>query len=368
MTIRLRLPVTGIFVFFLLLSLALGPVSATAHSAGDDLRLFTADNPLFQYVGRIDFSNPARPRFWSPGVYIKAKFKGSVCELLVNDQELWGKNHNYIEIQVDDSPPFKIQTTGKQNSLVVADKLSAGEHIITICKNTESNIGYLEFIGLKCADLLPLPLKPVRKIEFIGNSITCGASSDLSGIPCGKGVWHDQHNAYLSYGPTVARTLDAQFVLSAVSGIGLIHSCCNLPITMPQVFDKIDLRGDSLQWNFKQFQPDVVTVCLGQNDGVQDSLKFCSAYVAFVEQLRRHYPGAEIILLTSPMGDQRLTTVLKNYLSGITKRIHRNGDKKVSTYFYSKQYHNGCDSHPDLAEHQQMAEELGRFIKNKMKW
>jgi len=137
---------------------------------------------------------------------------------------------------------------------------------------------------------------------------------------------------------------------------------------MPQVFDKIDLRGDSLQWDFKQFQPDVVTVCLGQNDGVQDSLKFCSAYVAFVQHLRRYYPGAEIILLTSPMGDQRLTAVLKNYLSGITKRIHRNGDKKVSTYFYSKQYHNGCDSHPDLAEHQQIAHELGSFIKNKMKW
>ena len=209
---------------------------------------------------------------------------------------------------------------------------------------------------------------PQRRIEFIGNSITCGAGSDQSVVPCGKGVWHDQHNAFLSYGPVVARSLNAQWVLSAVSGIGLIHSCCGLQITMPQVFDKIDLRGDSLAWDFAAYQPDVVTICLGQNDGIQDSVTFCSAYVSFIEQLRSHYPRAQFILLTSPMGDAKLTTALKNYLSGIKHAMKKKGDKKVDCYFYSKQYHNGCDGHPDLAEHQSIAAELGSFIKKKMKW
>ncbi len=368
MFMKFRIPVGDAIKAFLLMILVVSTLNLTARVPQMELKTFTADNQLFQYVGRIDFSNPARPRFWSPGVYIKAKFKGSVCELLVNDQELWGKNHNYIEIQIDNNKPFKIQTTGKENRLVVADKLSQGEHIITICKNTESNIGYLEFIGLRCAALLPLPPKPARKIEFIGNSITCGASTDLSDIPCGKGVWQDQHNAYLSYGPTVARKLYAQWVLSAVSGIGLIHSCCGLPITMPQVFDKIELRGDSLQWDFKRYQPDVVTICLGQNDGLQDSIKFCGAYVDFISRLRTFYPSAEFILLSSPMGDAKLTAMLKNYLAGITRKVKAKGDKKLSTYVYKKQYRNGCDSHPDLAEHKQIADELGSFIKKKMHW
>ncbi|MEO6732112.1 MAG: SGNH/GDSL hydrolase family protein [Ferruginibacter sp.] len=359
-----------VFIQILIFSVLVLPGSSQPSKANptkDSLHLFAADNPLFQYVGRIDFSHPKKPRFWSPGVYIKAKFKGTYCELLVNDQELWGKNHNYLEIVLD-GKRSRIQTTRKANNIVIAQGLQNKEHTLLICKNTESNIGWLEFIGLKCAALLPLPAKPARKIEFIGNSITCGTGSDQSVVPCGKGVWHDQHNAYLSYGPTVARSLNAQWSLSAVSGIGLIHSCCGMNIVMPPVFDKIDLRGDSVKWDFKNYQPDVVTVCLGQNDGIQDSVTFCSAYVKFIGQLRSYYPTPQIILLTSPMGDAKLTAVLKNYLTGIKLAMKSKGDKKVDSYFYSKRYHKGCDSHPSLEEHQLIAKELGTFIKAKMKW
>ncbi|MEO6723043.1 MAG: SGNH/GDSL hydrolase family protein [Ferruginibacter sp.] len=351
-----------------LLFILLVLISSANFSFANPIKLFEADNQYYQYVGRIDFSDKKMPRFWSPGVYIKAGFKGSFCQLIINDQELWGKNHNYLEIQIDDQEPKRIQTTGKLNTISIAEGLGNGNHTVIICKNTESNIGWIEFVGLKCEDLLPLPALPERRIEFIGNSITCSAGSDQSLVPCGKGVWHDQHNAYMGYGPVVARSLDAQWVLSAVSGIGLIHSCCGLTITMPQVFDKIDMRGDSLTWNFAAYQPDVVTVCLGQNDGIQDSVIFCNAYINFIWRLRAFYPAAEIILLTSPMGDAKLTAALKNYLSGIKNAVRLKGDKKVDSYFYSKQYHNGCDGHPDLAEHQLIAAELGAFIKNKMKW
>ena len=61
-------------------------------------------------------------------------------------------------------------------------------------------------------------------MEFIENSITCGTGSDQSVVPCDKGVRQDQHNAYLSYSPAVARSFNAQWQLSAVSGIGLMHS------------------------------------------------------------------------------------------------------------------------------------------------
>ncbi len=45
-----------------------------ANGVKDNLQLFEADNPMFHYVGRIDFRDAKKPRFWSPGVYIKAKF------------------------------------------------------------------------------------------------------------------------------------------------------------------------------------------------------------------------------------------------------------------------------------------------------
>ncbi|WP_276500049.1 hypothetical protein [Terrimonas pollutisoli] len=91
--------------------------------------------------------------------------------------------------------------------------------------------------------------------------------------------------------------------------IGLIHSCCNMNVIMPQ--DKISIRNDTITWNFSRYQPDVVTICLGQNDGVQDSALFVSNYVSFLDQLRLHYPDAAFICLTSPMADGELKRYMK---------------------------------------------------------
>lgn len=332
------------------------------------LTFFKADNPYIQYTGRIDFSNPLLPRFWSPGVYIKAKFKGQVCEIVLNDEEPGGNNHNYIEIVIDNKKPFRIQTKGKTNTIKAAGGLSNGEHTITICKNTESGIGYIEFAGLRCKGLYILEDMPLRKIEFIGNSITCGSGSDLSKIPCDKGQWYDQQNAYYSYGAVAARSLKAQWQLSAVSGIGLIHSCCNMNITMPQVFDKVNMRSNAIKWNFKKYDPQVVTVCLGQNDGLQDSIKFCKAYVQFLKDIRKHYANADIVCLTSPMADAALRGMMKNYLTGVVNYMNAKGDNKITKYFFSRQYNHGCGGHPDLKEHQQIAKELSAYIRNLKGW
>lgn len=332
-----------------------------------NINFYQADNPAIQYVSRVDFSNPKAPRFWQPGVYIRLAFKGTYCNITLNDEELYGQ-HNYIEIAVDDNPPVRVQTKGKKNTIKAAFGLSDSKHVLTICKNTEAAIGYLEFVGVTCSWLDNLRNTPKRKIEFIGNSITCGAGSDTAAIGCSAGKWYDQHNAYMSYGPVTARALNAQWQLSSVSGIGLIHSCCDMKITMPQVYDKMNMRNDSLPWNFSKYIPDVVTVTLGQNDGIQDSATFCGAYVDFIKVLRSKYPSVHIICLTSPMADEKLGAVLQRYLTGIVSYVNSNGDANVHKYFYSKQYNHGCGGHPTLDEHADIAKELTAYIKTVMKW
>jgi len=353
---------------YLFLFMLINASFAVASNKSEALKLFKADNSHIQYVGRIDFSNPQVPRIWSPGVYIKARFKGSHCEILLNDEVMGGNNHNYLEIIIDDKTPYRIQTTGKVNTINVPDGLADTEHTIIICKDTESNIGYIDFVGFRCEDLLPLSAKPTRKIEYFGDSITSGAGMDLSAIPCDKGQWYDQHNAYMSYGPRTSRNLNAQWHLTSLAGVGLVHSCCNMNVVMPQIYDKVSLRNDTISWNFKAYQPDVVTICLGQNDGKQDSTLYCTAYVNFIKAIRQHYPKADIVCLTSPMADKNLTTVLQNYLSGITAYINAKGDKKVSKYFFSRQYHNGCGGHPDITDHELIANELTAYIKQLKGW
>lgn len=333
----------------------------------DEIRFIPADDKNIQYTGRIDFTDPKKPRFWTAGVYIQAKFTGTSCEIIVNDEERGG-GHNYLVVAIDNGTPFKIKTTSLSNTLTVAESLSPGEHTITICKNTEALVGYMEFIGFRCNGLVSMPAKPKRKMEFIGNSITSGSESDLSQFPCDSGKWYDRHNAYFSYGPMVARQMNAQWHLTSDSGIGLVHSCCKKKYLMPQVFDNISLSEDSIPWDFKSYQPDVVTICLGQNDGIQDSIKFATSYIDFIKTIRGYYSKALIICLTSPMANDKLRGVMKNYINGIVNRVNKLGDKRVDKFFFSRAFNNGCGGHPDIKDHVLIAEELSGFVKKKMRW
>src|SRR5690349_14029932 len=89
------------------------------------IRFYAADDKNIQYTGRIDFSNPKQPRFWTAGVYIQAKFKGTSCEIVVNDEMLWGTSHNYLAVIIDGKEPVKIKLSAKANTLKVAEGLSA---------------------------------------------------------------------------------------------------------------------------------------------------------------------------------------------------------------------------------------------------
>lgn len=354
-----------IFRTILVVVLLLNTIAADAQKAL--LNFYSASAAGFEYTGRFDFTDKSLPRFWQPGTYITARFQGTECEILLNDELLWGKSHNYVSIVVDNGSPMRVQTRQAQDTIRIKN-LSKGKHTLVICKSTEAGIGYLEFEGLRCARLLPASPVPGRRMEFFGNSITCGTGSDLSVVPCDKGEWYDQHNAYESYGPLTARSLKAQWQLSSVSGIGLAHSCCNMDITMPDVYDKINMRDNKISWAFGSYQPDVVTVALGQNDGVQDSALFCSAYVSFIKNLREVYPMARIVCLTSPMADSTLQHAMKNYLGSVVAHMNLYGDHKVSHYFFSRRFNSGCGGHPDLKEHRLIAEELTVYLKKLMNW
>jgi hypothetical protein len=345
-----------------LLLLLLGPTARPAPAN----RFFAGNDSHLRYTGRFDKTTAAKPRGWAPGVYLTARFQGPSCTVHLAD-EMPGGNHNYVEVVVDgQSKRYKL--TAARTALVVAQGLGPGPHTLLVCKDTEAGQGYLQVEGLTCAKLLPPPARPAHRIEFIGNSITCGYGADTSQTRCHRGQWYDQHNAYMAYGPRTARALGAEWQLTAESGIGLMHSCCNKPNTMPQEFGTVDLRVGGLAWDTRRYQPDLVTICLGQNDGVQDSVQFCGAYVAFLKTLRASYPRAQFVCLTSPMADARLTAVLRRYLLGVEAAVRASGDTRVGHFFFAHRYIGGCDAHPSLAEQGQIADELTAYLKQEMRW
>lgn len=333
----------------------------------EGITFFSAENAAFRYIGRFDHTSQEHPRCWAPGAYIEVGFDGTFCEIEVTDEERYGTQHNYIEVVIDDLPPQRIQLKAEKNVLLIADDLEPGNHTLIICKNTESGIGYIEFTGMSCKSVFPVAAKK-KRIEFIGDSITCGNGSDDSIVPCGTGEWYDQHNAYLSYGPTIARFFTADWQLSAVSGIGLTRSCCGSVVTMPEVYNRIDLNLDGKEWLFPDSDPDLVVITLGQNDGIQDSAVFCSTYTAFLRELRGRYERATFICCASPMANEELKLVMQQYVHAVATAMNASGDPKVVAFAYRGMYRSGCTFHPTTNEHAAIARELEPFVRQVMAW
>ena len=120
---------------------------------------------------------------------------------------------------------------------------------------------------------------------------------DTSEIPCGSGVWYDHHNAYLAYGPLIARELNADWLLSSVSGIGMFRNWNSPGPTMPEVYQNLYLNTDStVVWNAQTYIPDLISICLGTNDFSDgdgsyertdlDSATFVNRYIQFVKFIR----------------------------------------------------------------------------------
>lgn len=367
-----------LIVLFILLSSQLSCSSNLLKQAHEPT-LYKPENENIRYTGRIDFANPHRPRLIGAGAYLEVKFSGTACDILLEDQNL-NDNHGYITAEIDGKYQGRIKVTEDKTQYEIAKDLEDTEHSLLICKATEAQNGYIDFLGLSCSRLLPFEKGSERKIEFIGDSITCGMGLDASEIPCDSAQWYDQHNAYLAYGPLVARKLNADWLLSSVSGIGMIRNWNSPGPTMPDVYDNTYLNADSTsKWDARNFVPDLVSICLGTNDfsdgdgsyerGELDSVKFVAEYIRFVKRIRNRYPYAQICCLSSPMLSGQKSAQFKKNLSHVIQHMQDvENDNKVHMFVFSQVSASGCSGHPDEQEHREIAKKLLPFFEKVMGW
>jgi hypothetical protein len=363
-----------------------------AASATPDVSLHTyaADDPNILYTGRIDFTDPKKPWFSAPGVYIQARFRGTSAAVMLQDEFIWGTNRNYYDAVIDDTTVVKIVPEKSVTKYPVATGLPYGEHTLTLVKRTEASIGSCQFLGLEfTGQILPAPARPVRRMEFVGDSITCGSGNEAvnGSEQCQEDGWgQPYHNARLSYGAVLARKMKADYHLTAVSGIGLIrnYSFKYDARPMPEVYDSLFFqRIGPPEWDHSRFTPDALVLALGTNDfspgdSDRESMNvdaWVAEYVKFIQRLRGYYPDASIFVVSSPMlGDRWPTsadTFATDQINGIIKTVsecNSKGDAKVYQFMSSKIVGMGCGTHPNVQQHASMAEELGAFIASVMGW
>lgn len=330
-----------------------------------------ADDENIEYIGRVDFSNPKSVRFDWPGVQIRTRFEGTSCSIKLKD----GNNDYNVFI---DGRLHKIIRTTADTIYVIANGLKNKTHNLLITKRTEALFGQAAFEGFILdggKDLgKTIDLRKKRKIEFVGDSYFTGFGSEGDSSDCTFS--RETENSYLSFGPQLARKLDADFSVVAISGSGVTKnygdSLRTSEFPLPHYYERT-LMNDSLAWNFSQWQPDVVFVRLGRNDYWQKPHPkremFRSAYLKFIKDIRRHYPNAHIFALCSPMRKDPHC----DYINSVVNELkEKNGDKKIHfikpEVKFNSQRDFGCEKHPNRFGHKKIADFLEPIIRKEMGW
>ena len=129
------------------------------------------------YAGRWDTSTPTAPRCeWTSCTVALA---GTITALNV---QLAGRPGGAFQVIVDGAPTSVITLVADQQVYPVVAGLPAGQHAIALFKRTESWTGPVQLNGFQAAagTKLTTPVIPKRRIEFLGDSITCGYGNEAA--------------------------------------------------------------------------------------------------------------------------------------------------------------------------------------------
>lgn len=330
----------------------------------------------FSFSGRTEKLNDSVEALISSAAHVTFKTKSNSITVLIGAK---GETHSYVVVEVNGNYYGRFSIQSDSVNRIPLSLPKDKNNLVGVYKATEASNGPVLFYGVESNYIAAANINSKTTIEFIGNSITCGFGADTKEIPCGMGEWYDQHNAYLAYGPLVARKLNAEYTLSSVSGIGIYRNWNDedtAPV-MGDVYATANLNGDKTKpFNFSNNRmPDLVSICLGTNDlsngdGKKprkpfDAEKFTSQYIDFVNEIFRHYPKTKLALLTSPMISGANNLILLNCLKKV--KAYFDGPHTVSIFEFKPMKPGGCGSHPDLHDHKVMADQLFSFYAELLK-
>ncbi len=206
------------------------------------------------------------------------------------------------------------------------------EVTVTLMKYTEPEYGTL---GLKWLEtdsdsLLPPPERKRRKIQIIGDSITCGFGVEGSV----EDAIHRTciENPRKSYSLLTALELDAEVEIVAWNGKGIISAYIGEDTEraddswlVPMLYEYTDAGCERdyfhapesgwEKWGHNNFEPDLVLINLGTNDasytrGIPErNEEFKKAYLAFLQRIHTLHPASAVLCMVGTMDGRLCGTV-----------------------------------------------------------
>ena len=344
---------------FLLLTLLLS--TGICHAK----KLIPPTHPAIRYMGRVDKSNPAAVRFDWPGISIGCRFKGEQIGLSIE-----GGEKNHFNLFIDDEL-VSVFSAPHDTTLYFRATSSATDHELLLTKRTEADMGMARFMGFileEKGEILPSLRQWERKIEFIGNSITCGYGTE--GGNRDERFRPDTENNYKSYAAILARAFSADAHFIAHSGKGVVRNYGDEdPVsdpreTMPGHYGRTLDNDPSLSWDFSQWKADCVVINLGTNDFSTmphpDRDSFLSAYKQLISEVRITHGTVPVFCVVGPMINEPCFTYVKELT-----RYFRNEGNDDQVYFsglpdnlLNQDEDLGSDWHPSYRGQQKIAAQL----------
>lgn len=361
----------------------------------------TIDN--LKWFGRtLDYNGIRYFDFSVSGFEFSIKGRKAACKIVSDSHLLGDEAKAVLGVFVKNLDDKETQTTTmkkvvleeSENNIILFESSEEKRVQIKVMRLSEAVYGYSGFAGAEIIGELikeeatgsdggfDNPVRPL-KLEFIGDSITCGY-----GI---EGVWEKdvfttkQERPDLAYAYLTAKALGAEYEVVSRSGIGLI-SCYTDPLTvmlpntteplMSQLWPYTDrflsykLGIEPEVWDESRFSPDIVVINLGTNDaswvrGQEDRrISFVNLYEQLLEAIHRRSPKAKILGCLGVMGQELCDSEEEAFIR--FARTFPNVKTKFVRFPVQDQEHDGVgtDWHPSAKTHKKMAEMLVDEIKN----
>ncbi len=348
----------------LIAALAALAAVAAAHAQG---LAVSPSNPCIQYTGRVNFSNPESPLMVYPGTQVAISFTGTSLKMKAKP------GSGYFNVEIDNLPVTKVQVAPGDSVVTLATGLSTRQtHTARIYLAYEGYVYRPELRGFildDSATVVAPPARPKRKIEFIGNSMTCAFGSEAADRHCHFDYATENH--YLSYSSLLCRMLDAEEMCVARSGIGAYRNyngpAAGSKDNMNYWYDYTCYGDTTQRWDFSLFRPDIICVNLGTNDlsttGYRVDL-YKQAYRKLIVHLHQVQPQAKIVMLAGGMLTGKALAQEIATLDALQQEFKAQGLPTYRFTFspYDGRYDYGAAMHPSRRQHELMAGELLPFL------
>jgi hypothetical protein len=322
-----------------------------------------AHHPYIQYYGRWDLSDTLHAKYSWPGVYIQTVFTGTSIGIQLTD------SINYFNVYIDGA--LRDVFHGTKSGIaeyILADNLPKTKHTLALSRRNITFDAVYSFEGFvldSAASLLPPPPKPLRKIEFIGDSFTAAESNEAKEQSLSWEARFPVTNIDKGFAVDIARHFHAQYTTTCRSGSGM--SCDwrgDTNVTIPKIFNRTLMESKEPHWDFKQWIPNVAMICLGLNDhsGMRDSIGkiseekssyFRKTYHQFIQTLRDVYPDVKIVAAAA------FPEWVRTNVKQVVEEELASGRKDV---FYTTfdEFPGGyvANGHPTVETHQKMADQI----------